>query len=57
MTHVKNAIYQETFRQRHKNCPIFRQRQLAEYRRYNKKRLLYKSIINEFYKIQLCFFD
>ena len=57
MTHVKNANYQQNYHERWKDDPEYRNQLKLKYKRYNEKRYLYKSIINEFYKIQLCFFN
>ena len=57
MTHVKNAIYQQKYHERWKDDTEYRNKLKVKYNRYNEKRYLYKSIINEFYKIQLCFFN
>ena len=57
MTHAKNAICQQTFRPRKKNCPIFRERMLAQKRKNQAKPYLYTRVVKEFYKMHLCFFD
>ena len=57
MTHVKNAIYQQTYRERWRDDTLYRDKLKLKYKRYNQKRIIYNSIINEFYKIQLCFFN
>ncbi len=57
MTHIKNAIYQQNYHERWRDDTLYRDKLKLKYKRYNQKRILYNSIINEFYKIQLCFFD
>ena len=38
ITHVKNAIYQQTYHDRHKSDTEYRLKQKMKYKRYNQKK-------------------